>query len=241
MAHAVIITGPGFQDQDVIYTYYRLREALFDVDIATKRNEATGNGIHVTGRFGVPIPLDKTAGEPIAFCELAAEGAVEKYDLVLLTGGYEAPDRVRQEHDVKDFLLAMDNAGKVIAGLCHGPWIMISAGIMRGRRACAYVGMRDDMVNAGADVVDAAIVVDDNIVTCSYYGEMGAFMKTVIALVKERAATGQGPSHEQPRALPRRRVHMQRPRRALGRTKKLRRVAALVPSSLSLRGALKLR
>jgi protease I len=105
----------------------------------------------------------------------------------VLPGGYEAPDRVRQERVVKDFLQAMDEAGKVVAGLCHGPWVMISAGIMRGRRACAYVGMRDDMVHAGAEVVDASVVVDDNIVTCSYYGEVGAFMRTVLTLVGERA------------------------------------------------------
>jgi len=84
----------------------------------------------------------------------------------------------------------MDAAGKVVAGLCHGPWIMISAQIMRGRRACAYVGMRDDMINAGALVDDVDVVVDANLVTCSYYGEVGAFMRTVIDLVAERARAG---------------------------------------------------
>lgn len=189
---AVIITGPGFQDQDVVYTYYRLREALFEVDIATKRDAATGVGSHVTGRYGVPVPLDKTAGEPIPFDDLAADDAVERYDLVVLTGGYEAPDRVRQDPTVKAFVRAMDDAGKIVGGLCHGPWIMISAGIMDGRRACAYVGMRDDMVNAGADVVEGWVIVDDNMVTCSYYGEVGTFMKTVIELVEERATAGVG-------------------------------------------------
>jgi protease I len=188
MPHAVIITGPGFQDHDVIYTYYRLKEALFDVDIATKTDKATGNGIHVNGRHGVPVPLDKTAGEPIAFDELAAEGALEKYDLVVLTGGYEAPDRVRQERVVTEFVRAMDAAGKVVAGLCHGPWVMISAGIMRGRRACAYIGMRDDMIHAGAHVIEKDVVVDDNIVTCAYYGEVGTFMRAVIACVNERTS-----------------------------------------------------
>ncbi len=76
MPHAVIITGPGFQDHDVIYTYYRLKEARFDVDIATKEDPVTGHGLHVTGKYGVPIPLDKTAGEPIAFGALAAPEAV---------------------------------------------------------------------------------------------------------------------------------------------------------------------
>jgi protease I len=187
MPHAVIITGPGFQDHDVIYTYYRLKEARYDVDIATKQDPLTGHGIHVSGKYGVPVPLDKTAGEPIAFDALATQDAVAKYDLVVLTGGHEAPDRVRQEHIVKDFVRAMDTAGKIVAGLCHGPWIMISAGIMRDRRACAYPGLRDDMINAGANVIDDSIVIDDNIVTCSYYGDVGAFMKTVITLTQARA------------------------------------------------------
>jgi protease I len=200
MRRAVIITGPGFQDHDVIYAYYRLREARFTVDVATRTDEATGNGIHVTGKYGVPVPLDRTAGEPIGFSELSAESAVQKYDLVVITGGHEAPDRVRQEDAVKEFVRAMDDAGKVVAGVCHGPWVMISAGIMRGRRACAYVGMRDDMVNAGADVIDAGVVVDGNIVTCSYYGELGEFMRTVVDLVEERTRTALPGALEQPAA-----------------------------------------
>lgn len=176
MTRAVIVTGPGFQDHDVIYTYYRLLEAEYEVEVAT------AGGRPVTGKYGVTVPLDKRAKAPIAFAQLA----VDAFDLVVLTGGHEAPDRVRQDRDVLAFVRGMDAAGKVVAGLCHGPWIMISAGIMRGRRACAYIGMRDDVVNAGADVVDADVIVDANMVTCSYYGAVGAFMKAVIALCEER-------------------------------------------------------
>ncbi len=230
MPRAVIITGPGFQDQDVVYSYYRLKEACFEVDVATKADRTMSHGIRVTGRHGVPVPLDKTAREPIPFGALAQEDAVGRYDLVVLTGGYEAPDRVRQEHDVKTFLRAMDDAGKVIAGLCHGPWIMISAGIMRGRRACAYVGMRDDMINAGADVVDADVIVAGNIVTCSYYGEVGAFMRTVIDLVEERMTANDMSSREpQPTTLRARSAGLQRDRVAGVQTTKLRRAAALLP------------
>ena len=176
MTRAVIVTGPGFQDHDVIYTYYRALEAEYDVKVAT------AGGLPVTGKYGVAVPLDKRAKPPIPFEELD----LRDFDLVLLTGGHEAPDRVRQERRVLEFVRDMDAAGKVVAGLCHGPWIMISAGIMRGRRACAYIGMRDDMVHAGADVVEADVIVDRNMVTCSYYGAVGAFMKTVIALCDER-------------------------------------------------------
>ena len=138
MTRAVIVTGPGFQDHDVIYTYYRSLEEGFDVEVAT------AGGQPVTGKYGVSVPLDKRAKPPIAFEDLD----VDAFDLVLLTGGHEAPDRVRQDRRVLDFVREMDARGKIVAGLCHGPWIMISAGIMPGRRACAYVGMRDDMVNS---------------------------------------------------------------------------------------------
>jgi protease I len=193
---AVIPTGPGFQDHDVIYTYYRLKEAGYIVDVAT------AGGLPVTGKYGVSVPLDRSAPACIEFEDLDVQkGAVEKYDIVVLTGGHEAPDRVRQVSVVKEFVKRMDAEGKIVAGLCHGPWIMISAGIMRGRSACAYVGMRDDLINAGADVADEEdkekekkVVVDGNMVTCSYYGEVGAFMKTVLEVAEarehERASRG---------------------------------------------------
>ena len=166
---AVIITGPGFQDHDVIYTYYRLREEGWDADIATR------GALPVTGKYGVPLPLDKTASPLVSFGQLDPAD----YDAVILTGGHEAPDRVRQDKHALAFVRAMAEAGKVVAGLCHGPWIMISAGVLRGRRACAYIGLRDDVVNAGAEVTDSDVITDGNIITCSYYGYMGAFMRAV--------------------------------------------------------------
>ncbi|MEV0601769.1 DJ-1/PfpI family protein [Streptomyces sp. NPDC050315] len=176
--NAVIITGSGFQDHDVIFTYYRFLEEGWHVDVATK------NGDPVTGKYGVPLPMDKTARPLISFEDLA----VEDYDAVILTGGHEAPDRVRQDRKVLDFVASMDQAGKVVAGLCHGPWIMVSAGVLKGRKACAYIGLRDDVINAGADVVDSDVIVDGNIITCSYYGYMGAFMRAVFETTRQLAA-----------------------------------------------------
>jgi protease I len=183
MPTAVIITGPGFQDHDVVYTYYRLKEEGYKVDVATK------GGAPVIGKYGIPLPMDKTARPNMPFDELA----VDKYDVVILTGGHEAPDRVRQDRKVLDFVRAMDEAGKVVAGLCHGPWIMISAKVLKGRTACAYVGMVDDMVNSGANIVEADVVVDGNIITCSYYGQVGKFMRAVFDTVNRRATPGVGP------------------------------------------------
>ncbi|MFF1744857.1 DJ-1/PfpI family protein [Streptomyces mirabilis] len=178
MPSAVIITGPGFQDHDVVYTYYRLTEEGWNVDIATK------NGADVTGKYGIPLPMDKTARPLTSFDQLDAAN----YDAVILTGGHEAPDRVRQDAHVLDFVRAMDAAQKVVAGLCHGPWIMVSAGVLKGRRACAYIGLRDDVINAGADVVDSDVIVDGHIITCSYYAYVGRFMQQVFETVAKNQA-----------------------------------------------------
>ncbi|MBS3685125.1 DJ-1/PfpI family protein [Klebsiella quasipneumoniae] len=164
---AVIITGPGFQDHDVVYSYYRSKEEGIDVSIATKSGEP------VTGKYGITVPMDKRSKANISFDELRPED----FDLVILTGGHEAPDRVRQDQRVKDFVLQMAEQGRIVAGLCHGPWIMISAGVLKDKLACAYVGLKDDMVNCGAKVIDADVVVDGNIITCSYYAECGKFMR----------------------------------------------------------------
>jgi protease I len=179
MSHsAVIITGPGFQDHDVVYTYYRLIEEGWDVAVATK------DGDPVIGKYGVPLPMDKTAKPLIAFDDLV-DG---EWDAVILTGGHEAPDRIRQDKRVLEFVAGMDNAGKVVAGLCHGPWIMVSAGVLKGRTACAYIGLRDDVINAGATVVDSDVIVDGNIITCSYYAYVGVFMRAVFETVEKLAA-----------------------------------------------------
>ena len=175
---AAIITGPGFQDHDVVYSYYRLLEEGWTVDVATKDDSP------VLGKYGIPLPMDKTAKPLISFDHLD----VDNYDAVILTGGHEAPDRVRQDARVLDFVRAMDDRRKVVAGLCHGPWIMVSAGVLRGRRACAYIGLRDDVINAGAEVVDSDVIVDGHIITCSYYGYLGAFMRAVLDTTVKQTA-----------------------------------------------------
>lgn len=161
---AVIITGPGFQDEEFIYPYYRLLEAEFAVDVATKNKEV------VHGKYGVPARPTK------AFDDLNADD----YDLVVLPGGHEAPDRVRQEKPVLEFVRQMNDRGKIVAAICHGPWILISANVVRDRKATSYAGMADDLKNAGAIYVDASVVEDGNLITSPHYRDNGPFMKAVL-------------------------------------------------------------
>ena len=168
MKRTVIITGPGVQDEEFTYAYYRLKEEGFHVDVATKDKTV------VHGKYGTPV-------KPTIDVKDLEES---NYDLVLLPGGHEAPDRVRQIEEVRVFVKAMFERGKTVAAICHGPWITISAGIMKGRKATCYQGMADDLKNAGAEYIDAPVVVDGNLITAPHYRNNGDFMKAVVEQLK---------------------------------------------------------
>jgi len=107
MKRAVILLGAGVEDTEFAYPYYRLQEAGFTVDVATKGR------VDVTGKWGLPIPATVDA-------EKISE---PDYELAVVPGGYESPDRVRQIKNVLALLRAFDAKGKVISSVCHGPWV----------------------------------------------------------------------------------------------------------------------
>jgi protease I len=167
---SVIITGPGFQDEEYVYPYYRLLEAGHKLDVAIK------DQVQVLGKYGVPArPTMPTA-------HLRAEN----YDLVLLPGGFEAPDRVRLDKTVLQFLRDMNEDGKCIAAICHGPWILVSAGILKGRKVTGFESIRVDLENAGAEYVDAPLVIDGNLISAPHYRNNPEFMKATVEYFESR-------------------------------------------------------
>jgi len=166
---AVIITGPGFQDEEVIYPYYRLLEEGYKTDIATK------DGDVVYGKYGVP------ARATMSVSDLNADN----FDMVILPGGFEAPDRVRLLPEVLDFVRNMDEQKKLVAAICHGPWIMISAGITKGRKMTAFWSIEADIRNSGADYQHKIpVIIDENFITSPHYNNNGDFMKAVVNYFK---------------------------------------------------------
>ena len=170
MKRVVIITGPNFQDEEFTYPYYRLLEEGYSVDVATP------DKVIVYGKYGVP------AKPTIDTKDLKASN----YDLVILPGGFEAPDRLRIRKEVLSFVKEMYESNKVIAAICHGPWICISAGIMKGRRATGYMSIADDIKNAGATYLEENVVIDGNLITSPHYRNNGDFMKAVINTMNAR-------------------------------------------------------
>ncbi|MCI0415656.1 type 1 glutamine amidotransferase [bacterium] len=171
MKKAVIITGPGFQDEEYIYPYYRLIEAGFQVDVATK------DGAVVHGKYGNPAKATMSTSDL----------KVSDFDMVFIPGGFEAPDRVRIIPEVLEFIREMDKAGKLVAAICHGPWVLISAGITRGRRMTAYWSIEADVKNSGAEYLHKVpVVIDRNLITSPHYNNNADFMKAVVDYWKER-------------------------------------------------------
>jgi protease I len=170
MKKAVIFLAQGVEDTEFAYPYYRLQEAGFTVDVATKGRA------NVAGKWGLPIPATVDA-EKI----LPAD-----YDLAVVPGGYESPDRVRQIANVLAFLREFDAQGKIISSVCHGPWVLISARIVRGRQVTCYPGCKDDLINAGANYVDAPVVTDRNLVTAPHFRNNPEWMRATLAAYELR-------------------------------------------------------
>lgn len=170
MKRAVIITGPNFQDEEFVYPYYRLLEEGFSVDVATPDKAV------VHGKYGVP------AKPTLDTKDLKAAD----FDLVILPGGFEAPDRLRVRKEVLDFVKAMYDNKKVVAAICHGPWICISAGIVKGKKVTGYMSIADDLRNAGATYVEENVVIDGNLITAPHYRNNGDFMKAVIGVMRNK-------------------------------------------------------
>lgn len=169
---AVIITAEAFEDEEVIYPTIRLKEAGLVVHLATKGAKL------VRGRLDFPLEMLVNYYAPLVD---ATTLKIDDYDVVLIPGGFEAPDRVRQMPEVLQFVRDMHAAGKIVAAFCHGPWVLISAGILRGKRATCYKGIIDDLKNAGAIFVDEPAVVDGNLVTSRHPRDVGDFMKALLA------------------------------------------------------------
>ena len=166
----VMLTAQGFQDEEVIYPYYRMLEEKWQIDVATI------NGELVKGKYGVPIR------KAIDITNINAK----EYDAVILPGGFEAPDRVRVIPEAILFVREMHKMNKLIAAICHGPWILITADILRGKKATAYWSIEADMKNAGADYQHKVpLVIDGNIITSPHYDNNGDFMKAVVQYLNQ--------------------------------------------------------
>ena len=169
MDKAVIISGNLAQDHEFIYPYYRLLEAGLEVDVCMLE------GKPVKGFLGTTLPPNKDQ-----IVKNIDQIKVADYKILVLPGGVKAMEKVRQEKKIIDFISKFNEKKKIIACICSGAQLLISAKVVNKRKIAGYYSMKDDLINAGAIYTDEPAVVDDNIVTTAHYKDMGPWMREVL-------------------------------------------------------------
>ena len=173
---ALILTANGVEDLELFYPYYRFKEEGLEVDVATP------DGGNVVGEHGYSLEADRS------FADVHADD----YDLLFLPGG-KGPEKVRLQSKAVDITRRMFEADKMIAAICHGPWMLASADIIKGVKLTSFYSIKDDLVHAGAEWVDEKSVHDGraNIITSRDPRDLPAFCTEIIEVVSRQAAVGE--------------------------------------------------
>jgi len=159
-----VLVADLYQELEFWYPYLRLREEGAEV-------VAVGPERRVY-KSKLGYPARATVG--------AEEVRVEDFDAVVIPGGY-APDHLRRKRELVEFVRKMAQAGKVVAAICHGGWMLCSARVVEGKRVTSFYAIRDDLENAGAIWVDEPVVVDGNIITSRVPDDLPAFLQAIIS------------------------------------------------------------
>jgi len=155
------------EDVEFIYPYYRFKEEGFETyAVAVERRT-------FKGKKGCPHKPDKVLAE--------VKGTL--FDCVYIPGGY-APDRLRRYPEVLDFVRKHYENGKIVAAVCHGPWVLISAGVIKGKKVTGFFAIKDDIVNAGAIYTGNDVEVDGNLVTATDPNAMVKQLPVIVRMLK---------------------------------------------------------
>lgn len=160
MTRVAMIVGEGFEDSEFQVPYERLKNAGHEVEVM-----GTEAGSEVQGK----------RGEVRAHVDVSAEDASpDRYDALVIPGGH-GPDRLRTNAAVVSFVRSFMSLGKPVAAICHGPQLLIEAGVVRGRTLTSWPSVKTDLINAGASWIDQAVVIDGNLITSRKPGDLDVF------------------------------------------------------------------
>lgn len=164
----LIVSADGFEDTELLVPYYRLLEEGFEVDIASP---SRGN---ITGKHGYEVNAN------LSLVEVKPDG----YHLLLLPGG-KAPETIRKHQAALEIAQRFFAAGKPVAAICHGPQILVTAGLLSGRRATCYGSVVPEMRAAGVVYEDSEVVVDGNLITSRQPSDIPAFMREIMKVLRK--------------------------------------------------------
>lgn len=160
-----ILAEDLYEDLELWYPYYRLKEAGAEVEVV-----GSGRASQFTSKHGYPVTPGSSAEQVRA----------QDFDAVVIPGGY-SPDLMRRKAAMVNFVKEMDAQGKVVAAICHAGWMLVSAGLLQGRRATSFFSVKDDVVAAGANYVEGEpVVVDGNLITSRSPADLPHFCRAII-------------------------------------------------------------
>ncbi|WP_456403053.1 type 1 glutamine amidotransferase domain-containing protein [Persephonella sp.] len=169
MKKIAILLEDLVEDVEFIYPLYRFMEEGYSVDVLAPRVGEFKGKKGMTFHSSKRVDPEKTNG----------------YEAVFIPGGY-APDRFRRDKETLEFIKNMYSKGKIVAAICHGPWALISAGIVKGKRITGFFSIKDDIENAGAVYTGKPVEVDGNIITATDPKAMPEMMKIIVTMLRER-------------------------------------------------------
>ena len=173
-AKVLIIATDGFEQSEL----FGPRDALIDAGVSVT--------LASLGTDPIQGMKHDEKGETITPDTTIAEVEVDDFDALLIPGGVANPDRLRTDEAAVDLVEDFYNAGKPVAAICHGPWLLIEADIVDGRTVTSWPSLRTDLENAGATVVDQQVVIDGNLITSRNPDDVPAFSEALLAALAKQ-------------------------------------------------------
>jgi protease I len=169
----LILATDGFEQSELIEPRKALEQAGVETVVASPKTDEIKGWNHTD--WGESVKVDAALDDV----------AAADFDALMLPGGVINPDKLRQEARVIELIEDFDEAGKPIAAICHGPWLLAEADIIDGRTVTSWPSIRTDLENAGAEVVDQEVAVDGNLITSRNPDDIPAFSKTLIKVLRD--------------------------------------------------------
>ncbi|WP_276122383.1 type 1 glutamine amidotransferase domain-containing protein [Pararhizobium qamdonense] len=175
----LILATDGFEDAELYSPRLALLDAGAQVTLASPQHEPIRGCI-----YNAETGNSDLSEETITPDRLIADVEADQFDALVLPGGVVNPDKLRLDPKAIALVREFVAAGKPVASICHGPWLLVEADVLRGRRTTAWYSIRTDLKNAGATVVDEEVVVDGNIITSRMPSDIPAFNQAIVTALQ---------------------------------------------------------